>query len=307
MKTIHSALLVVLVLSLAGGRAATAQSDDGKSLQVVASFSILADWTRAVAGTRARVYSLVGADADAHVYDPTPADVERVAKADLLILNGLGFEGWMVRLKSASGFRGRSRVATDGIRPRRVGDEIDPHAWQDLRNARTYILNIANALSEAEPASASYFAERATSYLREIDALDIEFRRAIAQLPRDRLVVLTSHDAFGYLESSYGITMLSARGLSTDAEPSAAQIGALIRQIRQEKVTAVFVENIKNPRLIEQIAKEGGVAVGGQLYSDALGPQGSPAATFVDMYRHNMRTLLGALRVGAADAGVKSR
>jgi zinc/manganese transport system substrate-binding protein len=286
----------VFVLVAAVSGSPIAHPSEAKPLEVVASFTILGEWARIVGGDDVSVTTLVGPDADAHVYEPTPSDVQRVAAADLLVVNGLGFEGWMSRLSGAAGFTSTTVVASRGIAPRMAGGQPDPHAWHDLRNAVIYVRNIAQALSAKRPAAASRFAGRADAYIAQLDALEVRTRAALAAIPREQRVAVVSHDAFGYLAESYQLELLPALGLSTDAEPSAAAIGDLIRQIRAHRVRAVFIENIRDPRLITRIAAEGEVAIGGRLYSDALGPPGSPAATFIELYRYNVATLIHALR-----------
>lgn len=264
-------------------------------LPVVASFSILADMLRQLAGDRVSVAALVGPDADAHVYQPTPADLRSLAAARLVVLNGLGFEGWMARLVRASGYRGRVLVASEGVEPRRLGREPDPHAWQDLGRAQQYVRNLGQALGQLLPADHEMLAARTAAYVGEMRAMDAALRRRLSAVPRAQRRLITSHDAFGYFGAAYGVDFLSPQGMSTDSEPSAAAVAALIRQIRQQQVRAVFVENISDPRLIERIAREGGVHVGGRLYSDALsGPEG-PAATYLRLFAHNAEAICRAL------------
>jgi zinc/manganese transport system substrate-binding protein len=171
----------------------------------------------------------------------------------------------------------------------------DPHAWQNLANAEIYVQNIAKALSQADPANATYYGSRRDAYLAQIRSLLSEARAGLGQLPPAQRNIVTSHDAFGYLGQAYGLNFIAPQGLSTEDEPSAAEVAALIRQIRAEGIKAVFVENIRDPRLIQQIATEGGAAVGGTLYSDALASEG-PASTYLGMFKHNLDTLLAALR-----------
>lgn len=264
-------------------------------LRVVASFSILADLLRAIGGPAVEVSSLVGPDADAHVYQPSPADARRLAAAELVVVNGLGFEGWITRLVSASGFRGGLLVASSGIAPRRLGREPDPHAWQDLGLAQRYVQTLAEALMRARPAEREGLQARAQAYLAQLQALDAKLRQRLAALPRERRRVITSHDAFGYFGAAYGVDFLSAQGMSTDSEASAATVARLIQQIRQQRVRAVFVENISDPRLIDRIAREGGVRVGGRLYSDALSGPSGPAATYLQLFAHNADAICTAL------------
>jgi zinc/manganese transport system substrate-binding protein len=265
-------------------------------LKVVASFSVLADLVKEIGGDRVAVVSIVGPDADAHVYEPTPSDVMAIAGANVIVMNGLGFEGWMDRLTVSSGFRGRLVVAGSDIKPLRSGDRIDPHAWQDPKNVVRYVNRISAALAAAQPADAAAFAVNAEKYRRELWALDAEIRESIGAIPSAERRFVTSHDAFGYFARAYGFTILSPQGWSTDDEASARDVAALITQLKQGQVRAVFLENISDPRLIEQIAAEGNARVGGRLYSDALDRPGTGAGSYLGMMRHNLRALVGALR-----------
>ena len=295
-------------------------------IPVVATFSILGDMVKRVGGDRVAVTTLVGPDGDAHVYQPGPADARAVSEAEILVFNGLEFEGWLDRLVEASGFGGIRVVATDGIEAIRLEDDdhhdddhadeddhaakddhadeddhahhhgaFDPHAWQDLVSAVIYVDNITAALAKTDPANAStYYGNRAT-YVAEIEALDAEIRKTFAGLPEDRRTVVTPHDAFGYYSEAYGLRFVAPQGLSTESEPSAGDVAALIRQIREEEITAVFVESLTDPRLIEQIADETGASIGGTVYSDALSGPDGPASTYLDMMRHNSEMFAAAL------------
>lgn len=277
-------------------------------IDVVASFSILGDMVRQVGGDRVRVTTLVGPDSDAHVYRPTPADARAVAEARLLVVNGLGFEGWIDRLTEASGYKGRLVKATAGVEPRRVADpgrgEIDPHAWQSLANARIYVRNIAGGLSAIDPAGSEIYRSNTARYVEKIDAVEAQVREAIGSLPVDRRKVVTSHDAFGYLSAAYGIEFHAPVGFSTEAEASAGDVARLIRQINREKIPAVFVENISDRRLLDQIVRETGAKIGGTLYSDALSKADGPASTHLDMMLHNVLTLFAAL-CDSSDSGTR--
>lgn len=266
--------------------------------RVVASFSILADMAREVAPTDMDVTALVGPDADAHVYAPSPADGRRLAQADVVLINGLGFEGWMLRMVKASGYKGPVVEATSGIQTRRGGHHHgqDPHAWQDLRNARTYATNLAAGLAKRWPQRRDEIEARQREYIARIDALDVQVRQWLDAVPRAQRRVITSHDAFGYFGAAYGVDFLAPQGWSTHSEPSAAAVARLIRQIRQEGVRALFVENISDPRLIERIARESGVRIGGKLYSDALSRPDGPAGSYLKMMEYNARSLVAALQ-----------
>lgn len=289
----RSSLAALLMLAAAHG---WSQPVAGHPLRVVASFSILADMAREVGGDAVEVTALVGPDADAHVFEPRPADVRRLAGADLVVVNGLGFEGWLERLVAASGYRGPVQVASAGIAPRLLGAGPDPHAWQDLALAQRYVANLRDALARARPERAAVFEARAADYTARLRNLDREVRARFDAIAPAQRRVITSHDAFGYFGAAYGIEFLAPQGTSTDGEASAAAVARLIDQIRGERVRAVFIENISDPRLIERIAREGGVHVGGRLYSDALSRPGTAADTYIRLFDANARTLATALR-----------
>ena len=266
---------------------------------MVTSISILSDMVRNVGGVHVAVTELIGPDADAHAFEPSPADAKALAGAKLVVVNGLGLEGWLDRLIAASGYRGPVVVASQGVVPREMdedGDTVsDPHAWQDLANGKLYVESIARGLAAADPAHAADYAANAQSYLREIAAADGWVRAELAKVPAGQRKVVSSHDAFGYFGAAYAVEFAAAQGISEDAEPSAADLKQTIDQIRAEHIKVLFLENALSPRLIEQIARETGAAVGGTLYADALSPPGGPADTYLDMFRHNVPLLRDAM------------
>ncbi|MCP4621531.1 MAG: metal ABC transporter substrate-binding protein [Bradyrhizobium sp.] len=264
-------------------------------LKVVASFSILGDLVRNVGGDRVEVSTLVGPNSDSHVYSPTPADAKKVADARLIVVNGLGFEGWLPRLVQSSGSKAKIVTASDGITPLRVGSSADPHAWQSVNNAKIYATNISRALSAADPAAAEQFKANTQAYLTRLDALDREVREAVAKLPPDRRKVISTHSAFRYFAAAYGIEFIAPLGVSTESEPSARDIAKIITQIKQAKIPAVFLENVTDPRLVQRISAETGAKVGGTLYSDGLTGEKGDAPTYIDMVRHNIKALTSAL------------
>ena len=264
-------------------------------LNVVASFSILGDLVRNVGGDRVNVTTLVGADGDVHVYAPAPADARKIADARLLVINGLGLEGWLPRLLQASGSKAPIIMTTRGIAPLKAGSDADPHAWQSVVNAKIYVSNISEALVAADPADAGVFRANAQAYLTRLDALDREVREAVEQIPPARRKVISTHDAFGYFASAYGIEFIAPLGVSTESEASARDIARIITQIRTAKIPAVFLENISDPRLVSRIAAETGARVGGTLYSDSLTGEKGAAPTYIDMVRHNIKSLTSAL------------
>ncbi|WFU73540.1 zinc ABC transporter substrate-binding protein [Bradyrhizobium sp. CB2312] len=264
-------------------------------LNVVASFSILADFVRNVGGDRIDLTTLVGPDSDVHVYTPAPGDAKRIAAAKLVIVNGLGLEGWLPRLVQSAGSKAQVVTASAGIAPLKLGSAADPHAWQSVPNAKVYVTDIANALAAADPDDADFFHAQAKAYLEKLEALDREVRETVAKIPPERRKVISTHDAFGYFAAEYGVQFVAPLGVSTETEPSARDIAAIIGQIKAAKIPAVFLENISDDRLIRRIAAETGAKVGGTLISDGLTGEKGPAPTYIDMVRHNIKALTSAL------------
>jgi zinc/manganese transport system substrate-binding protein len=295
-----------VLLAIAAGAALPRPGLAQEKLAVVASFSILGDFVREVGGERVAVTTLVGPDGDAHVYSPTPADAKSMAAAKLVVVNGLKFEGWLTRLIKSSGTKATVATATAGLTPLKLAADDhghggeDPHAWQSVANAKLYVGNIRDALAAADPAGKSAYDANAAAYLARLDALDNEIKAAIARIPADRRKAITSHDAFGYFVKAYGIAFIAPQGVSTEAEASAKDVARIIRQIKAQKVPAVFLENVTNPRLAEQIARESGAKIGGRLYSDALSSGDGPAGTYIAMMKHNISQIEKALAAGPA-------
>jgi zinc/manganese transport system substrate-binding protein len=309
MLIIARVLVLCLALCVLGaGTAARAE----KQVKVIASFSILGDMTKNVTGTRAEVITLVGPNGDAHVFEPTPVDAKAVSQANLVIVNGLGLEGWMERLIKTSGYKGPVVVASKGIKPleitqKEAGDhqhgakhehKIDPHAWQNLANGQIYVDDIAKGLSAVDPAGAPVYKANADVYKAKLADLDKWVKTEFASIPKPKRRMITSHDAFGYLGATYEVTILSPMGVSTESEPSAGGVARLIKQIRHEKITAVFIENVSDPRLVEQISKESGIKLGGELFSDALSKPGGAAPTYIDMFKNNVTKIVAAMSKG---------
>lgn len=297
-----AALLLLLGLL---GPASAAET----KLRAVATFSILADLVAQVGGDHVAVTSLVQPDADAHGYTPAPSDARTLADARLVVVNGFGLEGWIDRLIKASGTKAPVVVASAGVKPIEAEDDghghggsghahghhDDPHAWQSIANARIYVGNIRDALVRIDPDHAAAYADNAKAYLATLDALDAEVRTGIAAIPKAQRRIITTHDAFGYFTAAYGLTFIAPQGVSTDSEASPRDVARIIRQIRQEKIPAVFLENISDPRLMQQIARESGAVVGGKVFSDALSGPDGPAPTYVAMMRHNLAAFTTAL------------
>jgi len=292
MQRLGRFLLLLFALAAAPAAAETALAP----LPVVASFSILGDFLREVGGDEVAVSVIVGPNSDAHVYEPTPADARKVSEARLVFVNGLGFEGWFDRLVAAADAKARVVVASAGIAPRKLDGGLDPHAWQNVANARRYVENIRDALKAADPERAALYESRAAAYLATLEALDKEVAAAIAAIPSQRRRIVSTHDAFGYFAARYGLEFIAPRGVSTESEPSARDIARIIDAARREKVAAVFLENISDPRLAQRLAKESGVKLGGELYSDALSKPDGTGPSYVAMMRHNVEELTKALK-----------
>ena len=303
----RKALLISAAAVLALSLAARAIARSDRPIPVVATFSILGDMVKRIGGEHVAVTTLVGPDGDAHVYQPTPADARAVSEAKVLVVNGLDFEGWLDRLIQASDFAGVRVVATAGVEPMAVegagGDDhghddhgaFDPHAWQSPRRAVVYVDNITTALAKADPDNASTFYRARAAYVAEIEALDAEIRGMFAALPASSRTIVTSHDAFQYFGRDYGLTFIAPQGLSTASEASARDVARLIQFIRDQGIHAVFLENVADPRLLERIADETDATIGGTLYPGALSGPAGPAPAYLDMMRHNARTLAQAL------------
>jgi len=311
LKNLASALVISCAALLSG------HSFAADKIAVTASFSILADLVRVVGGERVDVTHLVGPNEDAHVFEAKPSDAKSLLQSRLLVSNGLGFDPWAQTLAKSVGYKGLAVVASKGLKPltevakpatqpapnghgHKHGHshgEADPHAWQNPNNVALYVRNIAAALSQLDPASASTFKANADAYVTELQSLDIWAKAQFKAIPAAQRKVITSHDAFGYLAAHYQITFLSPQGISTDAQPSARDVARLITQIQREKIRAVFLENISNQRLLEQLSQDAGTTVGGKLYADALSGPDQPGATYLLMMRHNVNQLVAGMRL----------
>ena len=293
-------VVIAAMMSLA---AAAAEAQD--KLKVVATFSIVGDIVKNVGGDRVDVDMLVGPNGDAHVYSPTPADARKLADAKLIVVNGLGYEGWLERLVKASGGKVPVVVAAKAVKPRRAAGGhghnhghshgSDPHAWQSVGNVKLYAASIRDGLAAADPAGKAAYEANTQAYLDKLDELEREVREAVARIPASRRKVITTHDAFAYFTDAYGLEFIAPQGVSTESEASARDVARIIAQIKRQKIPAIFVENVSDPRLLKRIADETGARIGGTLYSDALTDQKGPAPTYIDLIRHNIRTLSAAL------------
>jgi zinc/manganese transport system substrate-binding protein len=292
-----AALVAPLLIGPVGAQAAD-------KIKVATSFTVLEDLVRQIGGDRVEVSVFVGPNGDAHVYEPTPGDAKTLKDSAVLVVNGLGLEGWMSRLQKSSGFKGKVVTAATGIKTRQMEEEeekgktrkiTDPHAWQSLANGRIYVQNIRDGLIAADPGGKDTYTANADKFLAAIDQEDIDVKTAIAKLSPDRRKIITTHDAFGYFGATYGMEFIAPVGVSTESEASAKDVAKIIRQIKAQKIPAVFLENVTDHRMLDQIAKETGARIGGTLYSDALSEPSGPAGTYLGMFKHNVATLTEAL------------
>jgi zinc/manganese transport system substrate-binding protein len=293
MKTL-SAAMALLLLTLAPVAA------QAKRVDAVASFSVLADIVKEVGGDHVKVTSLVGPDGDPHSFEPSPRDSQALSRADVVFVSGLGLEGWMGRLVTASGYKGGMITASDGVVSRNMDEDgktvTDPHAWNSAKNGAVYARNVMHALIAADPEDADYFRQHGNAYIQQLEQLDSWAKNQFAAIPPAKRNVLTSHDAFGYFGAEYGVQFMAPVGFSTEAEASASDVAKLITLIKQQQIKTYFMENQTDPRLVKQIAAASGAQPGGELYPEALSKAGGPATTYVLAFQHNVNTLLASMR-----------
>jgi len=248
----------------------------------------------------AQASSLVGPNGDPHTFEPTPQDSQALAGADLVFVSGLGLEGWMDRLVSASGYKGDAVVASRGVATRSMEEDgksvTDPHAWNSMRNGVIYATNVMNALIKADPQDAEAIRRSGEHYIEQLQTLDGWAKTAFAAIPVAKRKVLTRHDAFGYFGQRYGVTFLAPVGFSTESEASASEVGGLIRQLKAEHIHSYFIENQTDPRLVKQIASATGAQPGGELYPEALSQPSGPAPTYVAAFRHNVDAIIRSMK-----------
>ncbi|OAT22676.1 periplasmic substrate-binding component of an ABC superfamily zinc transporter [Buttiauxella gaviniae ATCC 51604] len=287
-------MMVSLVL------ACSSQAALAKNLNVVASFTVLADMAKQVGGEHVTVKSLVGPDGDPHSFEPSPQDSVALSKADVVIVSGLGMEGWMDRLVSASGYKGKVIVASEGISMRKMIDDgkqiTDPHAWNSAENGAIYAQNITRALVAADPEDAAAINDSGSDYVTRLKLLDSWAKTRFEAIPKSKRKVLTSHDAFGYFGQEYGVTFLAPVGFSTEAEANASDVAGLIKQLKNQQIKTYFIENQTDPRLVKQIAAASGAQPGGELYPEALSAANGPASTYEMAFKHNVDAIANSMK-----------
>ncbi|MCE0813834.1 metal ABC transporter substrate-binding protein [Buttiauxella sp. S04-F03] len=287
-------MMVSLVL------ACSSQAALAKSLNVVASFTVLADMAKQVGGEHVTVKSLVGPDGDPHSFEPSPQDSVALSKADVVIVSGLGMEGWMDRLVSASGYKGKVIVASEGISTRKMVDDgkqiTDPHAWNSAENGAIYAQNITRALVAADPEDAAAINDSGSEYVTRLKLLDSWAKTRFEAIPKSKRKVLTSHDAFGYFGQEYGVTFMAPVGFSTEAEANASDVAGLIKQLKEQHIKTYFIENQTDPRLVKQIAAASDAQPGGELYPEALSAANGSASTYEMAFKHNVDTIANSMK-----------
>ena len=293
-------LAACLVAVLAAGCSGPGGDRDtgGPGLRVVATTTQVADLAANVGGDRVRVTSLLKPGIDAHDYEPSPADINAIAHADLVLQNGVGLERWLGDTIESSGYDGPVVDTSQGVALRQVGGEPDPHIWQDPRNARRMAVNIERGLATAEPAATASFEANLTAYSKQLEALDAEVERQTGSLANRKVV--TNHDAFGYYLDRYHLELVGSviPSFDTSAELSGRDIRDLVAKVRATGVKAIFSETSLPPRAAETIGREAGVRVvvgEDALYGDSLGPPGSDGDTYLKMIRHNTATIVSNL------------
>jgi len=317
-----------LIASIALGLGVNTTAFANDKIPVVASFSILGDLVSEVGGSHVDITTLVKANGDAHVYSPTPKDALAVRKAKLLVVNGLNFEGWIPRLLESAHFQGTTIVASDGIDVITLGDDqheehadhdemhhedadhdekheehagehhhdgVDPHAWNSIINVKTYVKNIASGLIKVDPENTKDYQQNAQGYLQKLDKLEIKLHAKLDTIPLSQRKIITPHDAFAYFARDFKIEFIAPQGTSTESEASASDMAAIIKQIRKDKVGAVFMENIADNRMIEQISQETDAKIGGELFSGSLSDKQGPASTYLKMIEYNVNTIVSGL------------
>lgn len=290
----------VLPVSLAAAALLSSPLAMAKTVDAVASFSILGDIVQEVGGEHVKVTTLVGPDGDPHSFEPSPKDSKAINASDVVFVSGLGLEGWIDRLVTASGYKGHLVTASEGVNSRKMEEDgkqiTDPHAWNSMANGVIYATNVMNALIKADPEDVDYFRQRGTAYIEQLQKLDAWAKTEFTGIPQSKRKVLTSHDAFGYFGQEYHVSFMAPVGFSTEAEASASGVASLIKQIKEEKVKTYFIENQTDPRLVKQIAAASGAQPGGELYPEALsGPQG-PATTYIKAFKHNVETIVASMK-----------
>lgn len=294
----HTRLSALIGATLLASAAGTATAS-AKTIDVVASFTVLADVVKNVGGDHTNVKSLVPPNGDPHDFEPTPEDAKSIKSANVTFVSGEGLESWFQRLAKASGTTVSPVVVSKGIKTHDFVDDgktvTDPHVWNSVPNVEIWVDNIEQALAKADPEDAADFKANADAYKAKLKELDSSVQQKIAATPKDARKILTSHDAFGYYGREYGVEFMAPLGVSTEKEASAADVAKLINQIKKEKIKYYFFENSNDAKLIKQVASATGAQPGGELYPEALSAADGPAPTYIQLITYNTDQLVSAM------------
>ncbi|MBK9332365.1 MAG: zinc ABC transporter substrate-binding protein [Ignavibacteria bacterium] len=292
-------LIFCAVIFLSGCK--TEKSDEPVSGKIVAvsSINIISDIVKNIGGDKVESYSICGVGVDPHSYHPKPSDPRLISKSNIVFINGFNLEHWIEEMIEGAGSGKKIITASEGITPitddKGFGDP-DPHAWFDVKYAKIYAQNIAKGLSEVDPTNAVYYNENLKKYLTELDNLDNWIKDEIVKIPEDQRILITSHDAFRYFGKAYGMEVNGLQGISTEAKVRTEDYKNIIDLIKSRKIKSVFIETSVNPKLLEQISGETGVVVGGTLYSDSIGNEGTPEGSYTGAVKFNVNTIVNSLK-----------
>jgi len=293
----RSLLLVLLAIVLSSCEGIPASNAGKASPVILTSTPILADVTRNIAGDRLQVESLLPTGSDPHSYQPTPRDAAKVSDGNLIVVNGAGYEQFLKSLLGNAGGKTTVVEASAGVHPHEEAGAVDPHMWMDPNNMIVYVENIRAALTRLDPAGEAVYKSNAESYISQLESLDSWIQEQVRQIPPEKRLLITNHEALGYFAGRYGFTVSGTvlRSFSSDASPSAQQLAALIDEVRSSGAPAIFLDAADNDTFARQIAQETGVKVVTGLHLESL-TDGPPAATYIDMMKDDVTQIVNALK-----------
>ncbi len=292
-------LAAAVLLIYSGCKTDNSNETSGEKITAVSSINIISDIVKNIGGDKVESFSICGVGVDPHTYHAKPSDPRLISKSNIVFINGFNLEHWIEEMISSAGGDVKKVTVSEGITPitdeKGFGDP-DPHAWFDVKYAKIYAENIAKGLSEADPKNADYYNENLKKYLTELDNLDNWIKDEILKIPEEQRILITSHDAFRYFGKAYGMEVKGLQGISTEAKVRTEDFKNIIDLIKSKKIKSVFVETSVNPKLLEQISQETGVAVGGTLFSDSIGNEGTPEGSYTGAVKFNVNTIVNSLK-----------
>jgi ABC-type Zn uptake system ZnuABC Zn-binding protein ZnuA len=297
-KLKYFSLAVIFGVILSGCGTKENKTTSGK-IRAVSSITIINDIVRNIGGDKVEAVSICGVGIDPHTYKPKPNDPRTVSECDIVFINGLALEHWIEEMVHNAGGNKKVVTVTEGITP--ITDEMgfgdpDPHAWFDVKYVKTYSENIAKALIELDKPNESYYRRNLESYIKKLDSLDAWVKTEIEKIPAEKRLLITSHDAFRYFGKAYGLEVRGLQGISTEAKAQTEDVKKLVDLIKERKLKSVFIETSVNPKLLEEISRETGATVGGTLFSDSVGDEGTFEGTYIGALTHNVKTIVKALK-----------